>query len=746
MQLAKRAFRPSILGLSLALIGAPVWSAEKALDEVVVTATRSASINGDVAGTVTSIKRDELERRAPRDLKDVLADEPDVTVPADARRFGSGTVNIRGIEDNRILMLVDGARAADYRSPGTTNYDGANRDLPNPLLLKQVEIVRGPASSLYGSDAIGGVLGFMTIDPHDYLKNGKDFAVGGISSYRSADNSKHGMAYVAGRDDGMQSLLAVAHSEGHETETQGSVDVQGNKRTKANPQTYENTNLLGKLQFRPAAGHGLMITGELKEATVQSNVQRLANGTSLSRVAQNLGEDNVRRYRLALDYDHAPRADSWYDNLALKAYFQQQDSVSDNYQARRNTTSTCSATTTGTANCDVNQQFNFSQSQLGASLVQDKAIAGLDIAQQLVWGLDLLRTQTEESKYTSWTNLATGVSSNVFLGETFPRADYPKGYSDQVGAFVQDEFKLAGDRLKITPGLRYDRFRLTPEADSLYASDRAAVGKSGQHVSPKLAIQYKIQPEIQVWGQFAEGYRAPTYEQVNRFFKQSSQMYAVVGNPDLDPETSRGFEAGLRLGNDQRGAQFSGYYNRYQNFIDYSTVASSHPLAVAGYSTYVYQNLSSVTIKGLDLRSHWQAMPTLKFNAAWAKSWGLDDSTGKKLNTIEPQRITLAAAWMPMESTGFEGRLRAASRVKDVDDTKVTGGYYKPAGYGVTDLGAWHQLGKQVKLSVNINNVFDKKYSLWSEVRRGALTATDTAADFYTQPGRNFSLSMKVDL
>jgi len=738
MQLAR--VRPTVLALSLSVIGLPAHAAEKALDEVVVTATRSAAINGDVAGTVTSIKRDELERRAPRDIQDVLADEPDVTVPADAKRFGAGTVNIRGIEDNRILMLVDGARAADYRSPGTTNYDGANRDLPNPLLLKQVEIVRGPASSLYGSDAIGGVLGFVTIDPSDYLKDGKNFAVGGAASYHSVDNSKHGMAYVAGRDEMMESLVAVAHSRGHEAENQGSVEGQGNKRTKANPQDYENTNLLGKFRFRPAAGHTLTFTGELKESSVQTDVLRLANGTSLSKIARNLGDDNVQRTRLAVDYEHAPGR-GVYDTLAFKAYFQQQDSVGDNYQARRNTAATCSATTAGTTNCDVNQQFNFKQSQLGASAVFDKAIG----SQQLVWGLDLLRTRTEESKYTTWTNLATGVSSNFFLGETFPRADYPKGHTDQIGVFVQDEIKLAGDKLKVTPGLRYDHFKLSPEADALYSSDRVAVSKSGQHVSPKLAVQYRFLPQVEVWGQFAEGYRAPTYEQVNRFFKQSSQFYAVVGNPYLEPETSRGFESGLRLGDDKRGLQFSGYYNRYKNFIDYTKVASTHPQAIAGYTTYLYQNLSRVTIKGLDLRSQWAVNEQLKFGLAWAKAWGEDNSTGKRLNTIEPQRVTVSTVWTPTSATGFEARLRAASRVKEVDDTAQTGGYYKPAGYGVSDLGAWQQISKQIKVSANVNNVFDKTYYLWGEVRRGGVTATETAPEFYSQPGRNYSVTMKVD-
>eukprot|EP00825_Cyclidium_porcatum_P043198 TRINITY_DN6078_c0_g1_i4.p3 TRINITY_DN6078_c0_g1~~TRINITY_DN6078_c0_g1_i4.p3 ORF type:complete len:153 (-),score=33.84 TRINITY_DN6078_c0_g1_i4:4-462(-) len=110
-------FRPHSLALAvlcawpLAGMAQQTTELETELKDVVVTATRSEAHAKDVAGTVTAITRKQIEQNSARDLKSALADEADVSLPGDSRRFGEGYVNIRGIEDNRVLMLTDGVRA-----------------------------------------------------------------------------------------------------------------------------------------------------------------------------------------------------------------------------------------------------------------------------------------------------------------------------------------------------------------------------------------------------------------------------------------------------------------------------------------------------------------------------------------------------------------------------------------------------------------------------------------------------------
>ncbi|PLK49237.1 TonB-dependent hemoglobin/transferrin/lactoferrin family receptor [Uliginosibacterium sp. TH139] len=723
------------------LAGMAQQTSEPQLGTVVVTATRSEAHANDVAGTVTAVTQKQIEQHQARNLAEVLADEPDVSVPSDPRRFGGSHVNIRGIEENRILMLTDGVRAADFRSPGTTNYDANNRDIPFVEFFKQVEVLRGPASSLYGSDAIGGVLGFLTLDPSDLLK-GREFAAGGSLGYHSVDKSKRATASFAAGGERFQGLFMVGHARGEETDNQGSSRVQGVQRTAPNPLTYEQSNVLGKLLFTPNREHRFKLTLEHKEGETAVDAQRVGNGTSLSRITTNTGVDSLERNRVVLDYDYMPEA-SWFDRLSAKLYTQTQTTDNQNYQLRTNTSSSCSATTAGTTNCSVNQRFAYEQSQTGLNLLQEKAFTLAGLPNQAIWGADLLRLQTEESKTGVWTNLATGATSTVLVGDSYPKAEYPRGHTDQLGLFAQDEITLG--KFKLTPGLRYDSFKLEPESDPLYkrTDGREAVSKEGSHLSPKLAGVYSLSQDWNLYAQYLEGFRGPNYEETNRYFYNSSQRYAVIGNPDLKPETSRSFEVGSKYAGSAWGSQFALYENHYSNFIEYTLLPSGSAEGVAGYSTYKYQNLSKVVIRGGDWRGYWQALPALRLSAGLAITHGYDKSSGKPLNSIEPKRGTFAAMWTPSEQWGAEWRLRAATG-KDHIDTSSTN-YYRTPGYGVNDLSAWWQVQPHVKLNLAINNLFDKTYYLWSDVRRSGLTATDPAPEFYTQPGRNFALSVKFD-
>ena len=143
------------------------------LERVQVTATRTARAISDVPNTVDVIDREQLDDRLIRDIKDLVRYEPGVSVTSGFGRFnGLGGFRIRGLDANRVLIQTDGIAVSDSFSFGS--FINANRNFVDLDTLKRVEIVRGPASSLYGSDALGGVVAYVTKDPSDYLKDGKD--------------------------------------------------------------------------------------------------------------------------------------------------------------------------------------------------------------------------------------------------------------------------------------------------------------------------------------------------------------------------------------------------------------------------------------------------------------------------------------------------------------------------------------------------------------------------------------------
>ncbi len=117
------------------------------LNEVAVTATRSEADVKDIPANITT-----LDRRLPLDEADLFRDEPDVVVARDLRRFGSTRVNIRGLEDVCVVQMVDGVRLPDfYNGGGPTNFTMSGPQLIMPDFIKRMEILRGSASSLYGT-------------------------------------------------------------------------------------------------------------------------------------------------------------------------------------------------------------------------------------------------------------------------------------------------------------------------------------------------------------------------------------------------------------------------------------------------------------------------------------------------------------------------------------------------------------------------------------------------------------------
>jgi hemoglobin/transferrin/lactoferrin receptor protein len=168
---------------------APVTAAaDQQLPQVSVSATRTERSVEDVPGTVTVIYEKTIERNVMKDISDLVRYEPGVSVSNNAGRFGRNSFNIRGIGGNRVLMQVDGIRVPDAFSFGS--FSSSSRDVVDIDALKAVEILRGPGSSLYGSDAIAGVVSYITKDPADYMAlTGKPVFASVKGGYASADDS-----------------------------------------------------------------------------------------------------------------------------------------------------------------------------------------------------------------------------------------------------------------------------------------------------------------------------------------------------------------------------------------------------------------------------------------------------------------------------------------------------------------------------------------------------------------------------
>ncbi|MBI3140603.1 MAG: TonB-dependent hemoglobin/transferrin/lactoferrin family receptor [Rhodocyclales bacterium] len=724
-----------------------VAASETALKETVVTATRQETAVEAVPATVTILGREALERRLPADETDLFRDEPDVALARDLRRFGATRINIRGIQDNRVAQMVDGVRAPDwYNGGGPTNFT-MNAPLgASPDFLKRVEILRGPASSLYGSDAIGGVVGSLTLEPSDLI-GGNERAGGRYRlGYTGANGGLANTLLGAWRGEAGEALLGYSRTDAREFDNKGDVDSSAATRTRPNPQDITDQGVLAKLGFKPAAGHRLSATLEGRKQDADVTIRRLS--ASLPKVTAMWGDDHGERLRASLEWEHKPAA-AFYDRLTARLYHQQSDTENFNRQNRTNTSAGCSAASGAGNNCYVEQDFFFSQTATGGGAQFESAFKAWDKDHLLAYGVDLSRVKTDELRDARIWNQTTGSFTKSLAGENFPLRDFPIGNTDTLGLFVQDEIGgFASGALSLTPGLRYDWRKLTPEVDSLSQSVLTAIGRQAaaqthSSLSPKLAALWRLTPAWSLYGQLVRGFRAPNYEEVNGSFRNTAQLYGVSPNPDLKPETSTGIELGAKLHSQALRGQLSVFDNRYRNFIESVRLnCPGDPGCIAGLNvTYMFQNLSRVRIYGTELRGAWDFAPGWRLDGALAYAHGDDESAGRPLDSVEPTRFSLglareAGAW------GAEGRLRAAAKKNRVNDFSGStfSPWFRPGGYGVVDLSAWWRPAKGAQINLAVHNLFDRKYWLWSDIRQ-ADARNPLGVDFYSQPGRSLSAS-----
>jgi len=180
----------------------------------------------------------------------------------------------------------------------------------------------------------------------------------------------------------------------------------------------------------------------------------------------------------------------------------------------------CSAVTPGSTTCDMLQSFELEQRQTAFNVQFDSMFEHGGISHILTYGLDLSRQEVETYRDGTVINRNTGVVTKNVAGEVYPLRDFPNGKTDTLGAFIQDEIGLFGNRLTLTPGIRYDRTQLKPDHDPLSVKMLNSLGLEPENatwsrVSPKLGVQWRFDPVFSTYGQIASGFRAPNYNEVN---------------------------------------------------------------------------------------------------------------------------------------------------------------------------------------------------------------------------------------
>ena len=722
----------------------------------------------DVPGTVTTIDRQQMDRYLVVNIRDLVQYEPGVSAIGAGGRFGLDSFNIRGLSGNRTRVEVDGvSMPASFGADLAGGSFRAGRDFIDLDTIKQVEIVRGPASALYPSDSLGGVVSLRTKDPADYLHDGSDVYAALKEQYSGVDRSLGSTATLAGGNHRQGIVFVFDHREGRQTDNQGDVDTTGATRTRPDPLTYALDSFMGKYVHTADSGR--------VDRVIADGTQMRTRTDSLSELGPSVpfyrSQDGDTRVRGSVGQSY-PRLDAAVaDTLDWNIYAQASHT--------RTRTQTQNLTQFGTTVDRYYDNLPLRERVYGGKLVAVKRFGDAgSVAQTLSYGIDVSSTHASSTADGYGIDVATGErgSDNRFLPGNYPMHLIPQSDTDRYAVFGQDRLDLAGGRLSIIPGVRVDRYAYRPQADALYLQLNDGYVQrdyTQTHASPKLGAVWHFDDALSLYADYAQGFRPPLYSEIAGAWNEQpipGFNIAFLPNDSLKAETSRGIELGLRGNGDAGWFNLAAYYNRYHNFIwsgealpDAQVPAWAYQISPgAGFNLFFRSvNAPRAVIRGAEasgalrlgvlaetLRG-WE----LKASAAIASGKLIQpgDSGYSPLDTVDPARIVLGVSYSAARwGADLVGTaVRRHPRLSQPDA-------FRPAGYATLDLYAHYAPLPQLTLYAGISNLADRKYWDWGSLNGGTLGNFITGngindagtggipADRLSMPGRAFSASVRL--
>jgi hemoglobin/transferrin/lactoferrin receptor protein len=720
------------IAVPLILIGGQISAAprsngqdgsEQAVDEIVVVAHKVERSVRDIAANVTVVSRQDLAANLATTVADVFRYAPGIDYEGSGSRFGSEGINIRGIGGNRVAILIDGVPLSDQFDVGS--FSNATRDFINAGLIERIEVLHGPASALYGSSAIGGVVAVRTPDPADLMRNNNH---GGDVTliWRGADESTHGTGLVAFGDASLGVLVGGSLRSGYELASaaaEQSLDLRN----------YERRSAIFKFVADNAAGQTWRLGVIHQASDVTSDLNSMLGTGRFRSTSALLGTDAYTLDLVSLEYEFGS-PEAWVDGGVLRGYYQTAEISQQTLDERGLSSSPIS----------IDRYFNFDQQIHGAELNLQKNLEGQFTSHKLGFGLEYRERDTAEYRDGLSTSMVDGTSTNVILGEVFPLRDFPVSKSAEWGAYIEDVVSV-GSWLLIG-AVRLDYYELSPSNDPMYAEDypfAAIVSLAESDVSPKLGVIYRLNPETDIFLQYSHGFRAPPYEDANIGLEIPVFNYRAIPNPDLRSETSNGFDVGIRRQGVRTGARLSIFRTRYTDFIESKVRLGIDP--DSGRTLFQSQNLSATVIEGVEAGGHinlQSAIGNFRIDGTLYLARGENRENTQALNSVGPGQAVIGASWIS-PNANRQVRLQTTFTESWDDRDESRGDLFKPAGHTVFDLYYTQRLGERITVRAGLLNLTDRVYWNWSDVR--GLSPTDPVLPYLAQPGRSLSVSVNMN-
>lgn len=678
---------PLVAALSMTLASHAFAAQEKITsDTVKVTASRVEQELLDVPMSVTVVTADKIKNSSARTVGELLEDVPGVQVMNDGSQ-GLKRISIRGEDAFRTLVLVDGQKISEHKS-----MSGAPI-LIDPSAIERIEVIKGPASVLYGSDAIGGVVNVIT-----KKGSGKAFSGDVSASYNSASEGGGGAVTLSGTVDRFKYRIS------------GNYEDHGNLDTPK-----------GKLEnslFRQKSG-GLFLSYDLTDnitAGINADTfnSRIKSGSF--DYQEEYGKDSFyidipkwKRDKVGL-FLEARNVNEYlnkvhWDGFWQKTHKQMQNHVAPVIQSGPMTVSPV--------------VDNFADNKIttyGTTLQADWQLGNNHF---LITGYDFSIDKLEAD---------TTATFNMFMGPTsvsgYNTVRYNEGEQTSHAIFASMESQLPQD-LTLNYGVRYtwvdtemskayaDKTESSMRGDT-HVGDDGSAGKTGSKDNSRAVFNaglvWRGIDDMALRATWAQGFRVPIMQEKYLYTSMgSSSGGGVWGNPDLKPETSDNFEIGSRYDNGNAVIDVSLFYSDAKNYISTAYIDN-----VSGDQQYV--NYDKARSRGLEMSAEYTFADT--YTPYATLTWMRRKVEGRGYSTYASGTPEFYARYglRTKHNAAFGGKLRTDTYLRSQSATESyssgTDSTTSIGGFTTVNFALGYSFGPQDRYQLNAEllNIFDKAY------------------------------------
>lgn len=699
-----------------------------ATGEVIISADQWEEAAEDVPERVARIERKEIQFQEPQTSADVLESSGEVYIQKS--QLGGGSPMIRGFATNRVLLVVDGVRMNNAIFRGGNLQNVISLD---PNAIESSEVVFGPGSMVYGSDAIGGVMAFQTLEPE--LSHGDSLVVSGnaMTRYSSANNEYTGHLDVELGGEKWGSVTSFTYSRFGDQKMGSTgpseylrnervVRENGRDRVVENaeprvqkPTGYDQVNAMQKLHYEPTDSLSITYGLHYSESSDIPRYDRLTERKENGRFRNAewyYGPQTWSMNSLKVEYRNS---NPLFDQAKLTGHYQ-------TWEESRH-----------------DREFG---SELRRHRVENVGWGGLNLDfkkglgknSRLLYGVDLIRNKVNSEARTE--NIETG--NEEAIGTRYPDGSTWSSY----GAFAQLEHDFS-ESLTLNVGARYDRVALDARLDtSFYPFPFQDIEINTGAPTGELGLIYRPSEQWTLRLNGSSGFRAPNIDDAAKVF-DSEPGSVVVPNSDLGPERAYNVDLGIarRFGSAVK-VDVTGFYTLLRNAM------VRREFQYEGRDSIIYdgtlsniqatRNLGRARVYGVQASLEAALGNGLKFEGHYNQTFG-ETSDGEPIRHVAPPFGKAQLSWT---RKGFRAQFYADWNLgipyKDLAPSeKGKPHLYASDAQGRPHSPGWYTLNFKtsynpldfLRVSAGVENILDKRYRPYS---------SGIAA-----PGRNFIVSLR---